>query len=117
MCKTCSFLLYNILHHVLFQAKGHKELVGFLFNDFLLLATPLSSATSNSLFDSKTKAQYKMYKSVSRNQTEFLGVHVHIKWDILRKFCDCANLFWFYLNNFPEIYPFSMGFKSYRIIK
>lgn len=74
MYKICSFLLYNILHHLLFQAKGHKELVGFLFNDFLLLATPLSSATSNSLFDSKTKAQYKMYKSVSRNQTEFFGV-------------------------------------------
>lgn len=48
-----------------FKAKGHKELVGFLFNDFLLLATPLSSATSNSLFDAKTKAQYRMYKSVS----------------------------------------------------
>ncbi|XP_078322482.1 intersectin-1-like isoform X4 [Crassostrea virginica] len=53
-------LLY---HGTLYKAKGHKELVGFLFNDFLLLATPLSSATSNSLFDSKTKAQYKMYKS------------------------------------------------------
>ena len=74
MYKTCSFLLYNILHHLLFKAKGHKELVGFLFNDFLLLATPLSSATSNSLFDSKTKAQYKMYKSVSTHKTEFCGV-------------------------------------------
>eukprot|EP00105_Crassostrea_gigas_P039469 XP_019923617.1 PREDICTED: intersectin-1 isoform X3 [Crassostrea gigas] len=53
-------LLY---HGTMYKAKGHKELVGFLFNDFLLLATPLSSATSNSLFDAKTKAQYRMYKS------------------------------------------------------
>ncbi|XP_062619095.1 intersectin-1-like [Saccostrea cucullata] len=53
-------LLY---HGTLYKAKGHKELCGFLSNDFLLLATPLGSATSSSLFDSKTKAQYKMYKS------------------------------------------------------
>lgn len=52
-----------IYHGTLYKAKGHKDLVGFLFNDFLLLATPLSSATSNSLFDAKTKAQYRMYKS------------------------------------------------------
>ncbi|XP_056016290.1 intersectin-1-like isoform X4 [Ostrea edulis] len=53
-------LLY---HGTLYKAKGHKELFTFLFNDFLLLATPLSSATSSFLFDFKTKAQYKMYKS------------------------------------------------------
>ncbi|XP_061176343.1 intersectin-1-like isoform X2 [Saccostrea echinata] len=53
-------LLY---HGTLYKTKGHKELCGFLSNDFLLLATPLGSATSSSLFDSKTKAQYKMYKS------------------------------------------------------
>ncbi|XP_033740435.1 LOW QUALITY PROTEIN: intersectin-1-like [Pecten maximus] len=47
----------------LYKNKSNKELVGFLFNDFLLLTVPLTSSTSVFVFDPKAKAQYKMYKS------------------------------------------------------
>ncbi|XP_069137970.1 uncharacterized protein [Argopecten irradians] len=53
-------LLYS---GTLYKNKSNKELVGFLFNDFLLLTVPLTSSTSVFVFDPKAKAQYKMYKS------------------------------------------------------
>ncbi|OWF43900.1 intersectin-1-like isoform X1 [Mizuhopecten yessoensis] len=53
-------LLYS---GTLYKNKSNKELVGFLFNDFLMLVVPLTSSTSVFVFDPKAKAQYKMYKS------------------------------------------------------
>ncbi|XP_059155381.1 intersectin-1-like isoform X4 [Physella acuta] len=53
-----------LFHGVLYKVKSNKELVGFLFNDFLLLAQtsrPLGSSFSTvHLFDTNT--QFKMYR-------------------------------------------------------
>uniref|UniRef100_A0A0L8GTJ6 DH domain-containing protein n=1 Tax=Octopus bimaculoides TaxID=37653 RepID=A0A0L8GTJ6_OCTBM len=43
-------------------AKSNKELVGFLFNDFLLLAQPQGSSRNSFTFNIKSKAQFRMYK-------------------------------------------------------
>ncbi|XP_076444941.1 intersectin-1-like isoform X5 [Babylonia areolata] len=52
---------------VLYKVKSNKELLAFLFNDFLLLTIPprvLGSTMSVShIFDPKSKEQYKMYKT------------------------------------------------------
>lgn len=51
-----------------FQAKSGKELVGFLFNDFLLLAQPQKPlGNMNSVFslDTRTSVKFKMYRTVS----------------------------------------------------
>ncbi len=52
----------------LFQAKSGKELVAFLFNDFLLLTQPqkpMAGASSVFSLDTKTNSQFKMYRTVS----------------------------------------------------
>ncbi|XP_035825622.1 intersectin-1 [Aplysia californica] len=53
-----------IFHGILYKAKSNKELIGFLFNDFLMLATtsrPLGTTFSTvHLFDTST--QFKMYR-------------------------------------------------------
>ncbi|XP_055889839.1 intersectin-1-like [Biomphalaria glabrata] len=53
-----------LFHGILYKAKSNKELVGFLFNDFLMLAQtsrPLGSSFSTiHLFDTNT--QFKMYR-------------------------------------------------------
>ncbi|XP_052830492.1 intersectin-1-like [Octopus bimaculoides] len=46
----------------LYKAKSNKELVGFLFNDFLLLAQPQGSSRNSFTFNIKSKAQFRMYK-------------------------------------------------------
>ncbi|KAK3098160.1 hypothetical protein FSP39_016770 [Pinctada imbricata] len=46
----------------LYKVKSNKELVGFLFNDFLLLTSPLTNSTSLFIMDPKSKAKYRMYK-------------------------------------------------------
>ncbi|XP_013413935.1 intersectin-1 [Lingula anatina] len=56
-------LLYS---GTIYKAKSNKELVGFLFNDFLLLVQPqrpLGSVVSTFSFDPETKVHYKMYKT------------------------------------------------------
>ena len=56
------------LHPFIWQAKSGKELVGFLFNDFLLLTQPqqsLGSMASVFSFDMKTDTQFKIYRNVS----------------------------------------------------
>uniref|UniRef100_H2YPF9 Uncharacterized protein n=1 Tax=Ciona savignyi TaxID=51511 RepID=H2YPF9_CIOSA len=50
----------------LYKHKSNKELVGFLFNDFLLLTTPhkpLSGPTNDLVFTSKSNPQFRMYKT------------------------------------------------------
>jgi hypothetical protein len=53
---------------ILYKAKSNKELVAFLFNDFLLLTIPPRvlgpSFSITHIFDSKSKDVYKMYKTV-----------------------------------------------------
>ncbi|XP_036365508.1 intersectin-1 isoform X5 [Octopus sinensis] len=46
----------------LYKAKSNKELVGFLFNDFLLLAQSQGSNRNSFTFNIKSKAQFRMYK-------------------------------------------------------
>ena len=49
------------------QTKSGKELVGFLFNDFLLLTQPqrsLGDVASVFSFDIKANTQFKMYRTV-----------------------------------------------------
>ncbi|XP_064627366.1 intersectin-1-like isoform X4 [Lineus longissimus] len=45
----------------LYKNKSGKQLVAFLFNDFLLLCVPIGNTTSTFSFDSKVK--YRMYKN------------------------------------------------------
>ncbi|MEJ1287256.1 hypothetical protein NN561_018274 [Cricetulus griseus] len=51
----------------LYKTKSNKELHGFLFNDFLLLTYMVrqfaASSGSEKLFNSKSSAQFKMYKT------------------------------------------------------
>uniref|UniRef100_H2XVQ2 Uncharacterized protein n=1 Tax=Ciona intestinalis TaxID=7719 RepID=H2XVQ2_CIOIN len=50
----------------LYKHKSNKELVGFLFNDFLLLtipSKPLSGPTNDLVFTSKSNPQFRMYKT------------------------------------------------------
>jgi len=50
------------------QCKSGKQLVGFLFNDFLLLTQPqtaLADVTSVFSFDIQANTQFKMYRNVS----------------------------------------------------
>ncbi|GAB1605711.1 hypothetical protein Ahia01_000853400 [Argonauta hians] len=46
----------------LYKAKSNKELVGFLFNDFLLLSQPQASTRGSFSFNIKSKSQFRMYK-------------------------------------------------------
>lgn len=60
----------KILHSgKLYKTKSSKELHAFLFNDFLLLTYLVrqfaASSGSEKLFNSKSSAQFKMYKMVS----------------------------------------------------
>ena len=50
-----------------FQAKSGKELLVFVFNDFILLTTvskPLSSLNMQFLFDKKSNLALRIYKKV-----------------------------------------------------
>ncbi|CAE1260660.1 unnamed protein product [Acanthosepion pharaonis] len=68
----------------LFKAKSNKELVGFLFNDVLLLAQctrQQSSTRGPFVFDCKSKSQYRMYKTVR----EEIYIHPHSRKKLLTK--------------------------------
>jgi hypothetical protein len=55
----------------LYKTKSNKELHAFLFNDFLLLTYLVRQFAAASghekLFNSKSSAQFRMYKTVSAN--------------------------------------------------
>ncbi|XP_070190790.1 intersectin-1-like isoform X2 [Littorina saxatilis] len=58
----------RLLHcAVVYKVKSNKELLAFLFNDFLLLTIPPRvlghSISTSHIFDSKSRDQYKMYKT------------------------------------------------------
>ena len=56
----------NFYFYFFFQAKSGKELVGFLFNDFFLLAQPYKTLQHNQIFsiDSTLNISFKIYKKV-----------------------------------------------------
>ncbi|CAG5123527.1 unnamed protein product, partial [Candidula unifasciata] len=80
-----------LFHGVLYKAKSNKELVGFLFNDFLMLAytsKPLGPSFSTvRVFD--TALQFKMYRvpiflneiSVKKGTEDVEPTHFHITSD------------------------------------
>jgi hypothetical protein len=47
-----------------FQAKSGKELVGFLMNDFLLLAKPPKPLGNSFSFEKYANTTFKLYKKV-----------------------------------------------------
>jgi len=79
MCLFAQKLVFNsktncldqrkFLHcGTLYKHKSSKELVGFLFNDFLLLTVstkPLNIPVNDLMFSSKANLQFRMYKQVS----------------------------------------------------
>jgi hypothetical protein len=48
----------------MFQAKSGKELVGFLMNDFLLLAQPPKPLGNSFSFEKYANTTFKLYKKV-----------------------------------------------------
>ena len=57
------------------QAKSGKELVGFLFNDFLLLTQPektLGNIASVFSFDISANIMFKVYREVQPNMTLYI---------------------------------------------
>jgi hypothetical protein len=48
----------------MFQAKSGKELVGFLMNDFLLLAKPAKPLGNSFSFEKYANTTFKLYKKV-----------------------------------------------------
>ncbi|KAL5009816.1 hypothetical protein ScPMuIL_012121 [Solemya velum] len=62
-CLGARKLLYS---GILYKVKSNKELVCFLFNDFLLFTTPIramGSSSTNFVFDRKGSVQCRMYKT------------------------------------------------------
>lgn len=54
----------------LIQIKSNKELLAFVFNDFLMFTTvnkPLASINLQFLFDKKSSVALKMYRKVSKS--------------------------------------------------
>jgi hypothetical protein len=63
-----SYVLYQLVVNpfmlTVFQAKSGKELVGFLMNDFLLLAQPFKPLGSSFSFEKYASTTFKLYKKV-----------------------------------------------------
>lgn len=65
----------QLLHHSsLKKLKTNKELIGFLFNDFLLLVQPSKSLGMQFSFQRNTNITYKMYKQVPNFMVSQFGI-------------------------------------------
>lgn len=67
----------QLLHHsVLKKLKTNKELIGFLFNDFLLLVQPSKSVGTQFTFQRNTNITFKMYKQVNSKLLFMLALEI-----------------------------------------
>jgi hypothetical protein len=63
----------------MFQAKSGKELVGFLMNDFLLLAQPPKPMGNTFSFEKYANTTFKLYKKVRLKLQAVTMKLLHIK--------------------------------------
>ena len=65
--NSCLFLYIVLSFCLMFQASSGRELLTFLFNDFLLFSTIKASSNNwqTQLFESKTNLRLELYRLVS----------------------------------------------------